>query len=215
MVLTLVDACVHTAPPRDRRPDAHRAGSPEPDGLEPGDQELLIRLRAGDRSAFARLYERHAPAAHRYARRLAPGQADDVVSEALTATLEAIDRGYGPSDDLRPYLFTAVRRQAARARRRREQPAEHDEMADPTDITLAIEATDSDVLDAFAELPARWREVMVAVDLDGFAVQDVAAQMGLSPNAVSALLYRARAGLRQIYVARRDRCEGTGVDDVA
>lgn len=49
------------------------------------DAELLSSLRAGDNSAYEVLWHRHAPAAHRYAQRLLPARAEDLVSESFLA----------------------------------------------------------------------------------------------------------------------------------
>ena len=164
--------------------------------------ELLAEVRAGDRAAFGVLFERHRGLAHGYARRFAPWHADDVVSEAMTAILNAIDRGHGPIDSFRPYLLTAIRRKAQAHHASRELAGEVFEEADPLDITAALDQQGTPLVDAFADLPERWRHVPVWFHLDGEPLADVAARLGLSPNATSALLYRARAGLRAAYLER-------------
>lgn len=188
--------------PTSDRPDAAR--------LVDDDTTLLTRLRSGDIDAFAELYRRHEPAARRYARRLAAHHADDVVAEAFTASLAAIDRGFGPVDQFRPYLFTAVRRHAARALARAGigAPADGVEPAEELDQLERIEHRDSPVVGAFARIPDRWRHILFLVEVEGRPISEVAAHLDLSPSAASALLYRARRGLRASYL------DLTGATDV-
>jgi hypothetical protein len=53
---------------------------------------------------------------------------------------------------------------------------------------------------AFGGLPARWREVLWQLKVEGKAPAVVAPMFGLSANGVSALAMRAREGLRQAYL---------------
>ncbi|HEY7627609.1 MAG TPA: zf-HC2 domain-containing protein, partial [Ilumatobacteraceae bacterium] len=53
---------------------------------------------------------------------------------------------------------------------------------------------------AFATLPERWQLVLWHTEVEGRAPKEVAPLIGLEPNAVAALAYRAREGLRQAYL---------------
>jgi RNA polymerase sigma factor (sigma-70 family) len=55
------------------------------------------------------------------------------------------------------------------------------------------------ISEAFDQLPERWRQVLVAVEIEGRRPAQLAPELGLSPNAVSALVARARRGLRVAY----------------
>ncbi len=55
---------------------------------------------------------------------------------------------------------------------------------------------------AIEELPATWREVIVARDALGRDAVDVSAQLGLSPRQQRAVLNRARARLRERLAGR-------------
>lgn len=48
-------------------------------------------------------------------------------------------------------------------------------------------------------LPERWRIVLWHAEVQGLPPRDIAPLMGIGANAVSALLLRARAGLRAAY----------------
>jgi DNA-directed RNA polymerase specialized sigma24 family protein len=52
---------------------------------------------------------------------------------------------------------------------------------------------------AMRSLPERWRTVLWHAEILGQKPRDIAPVLGIEPNAVSALLIRARAGLRAAY----------------
>ncbi|MHC1559474.1 sigma-70 family RNA polymerase sigma factor [Actinomycetospora sp. C-140] len=199
------------------------SGRPDdPDGSSDGDPrsdaELIARLRGrgADRdstSAFATLYTRHEQSARALARQLArsPADADDLVAGAFTRLLEVLRAGRGPTEAFRAYLLTSVRHLAydrSRAERR----------LDLTDDVTAVHAADPDdtivpftdpalaglertlAARAFATLPERWQAVLWHLEVEGDTPADIAPLFGLSANAVSALGYRAREGLRQAYL---------------
>lgn len=183
------------------------------DLVDHDDAHLLVLVRAGVADAYGALYARHAPAARRFAWRLTSSatSADDLVADAFAAVLAAIGRGHGPHDGFQAYLFTAVRRHAQRGWARN-LPVPGG--LDPT--TLATreclvepeEVPDDVALAALERLPARWRGALQMIEIEGRPVAEVAEALGLSPNATSALAYRARRGLREAYlqaVAEADR----------
>ncbi|WP_404593212.1 RNA polymerase sigma factor [Paenarthrobacter histidinolovorans] len=57
---------------------------------------------------------------------------------------------------------------------------------------------------AMRTLPERWRTVLWHAEILGMKPREVAPIMGIEPNAVSALLIRARAGLRAAYIKLQD-----------
>jgi RNA polymerase sigma factor (sigma-70 family) len=171
------------------------------------DAELLAAVRAGDLSAYSVLYQRHVQAASRLARQLLGRgpDADDVVADTFTRVLDTIANGGGPVEALRPYLLTAVRRAAVDLirRQRRQIPTDTASIADPGEpfadpVLDRIEQ--SLVARAFHSLPERWSAVLWHTEVERTKPADVAVLFGLTPNAVSALSYRAREGLRQAYL---------------
>jgi RNA polymerase sigma factor (sigma-70 family) len=191
------------------------------------DAELIKAARAGDALAYAELYRRHHSSALRFARSLAgpPSDAEDIAADAFARVLAAIKTGKGPNEAFRPYLLSAVRNichdQARRAAR--EPP-----VAELPPLTLGmpfidpILAKDESrlVATAFSELPERWQVVLWHTEVEGEKPAEVAALLGISANAVAALAYRAREGLRERYLkahlgsATDDRCQLT-VDRLA
>lgn len=135
--------------------------------------------------------------------------AEDAVADAFMRVLRALRAGSGPDQAFRPYLLTTVRHVCydRTSRRGRESPtASIDDAAgagEPRHAPGADDANDPDralVLEAFRRLPERWQTVLWHLDVEGETPIDVASILGLAPNAVSALAYRAREGLRQEFI---------------
>ena len=84
-------------------------------GVTISDESLVLLARAGDRSAFAELWQRHARSGMRVARQFtSSSDADDLVSEAYVRIYQRVLAGGGPEGAFRPYLYTTIRNLAAR-----------------------------------------------------------------------------------------------------
>jgi RNA polymerase sigma factor (sigma-70 family) len=174
--------------------------------VERTDAELSQAVRAGRTDAFDDLYRRHLPAARRLARRLAPScwEADDLVSEAFARVLDTLRCGGGPDAAFRAYLLTTLRNARYDQTRRDRRLEFSAEMADydpgvPFRDLLVERFEAALVARAYARLPERWRVVLWQTEVCGQSPAELAAHRGVSANCVSALAYRARAGLRQAY----------------
>ncbi len=181
-----------------------RAPRPEPVD-ELSDDELVERSRAGDELAYAELWRRHSRAGLAVARSASSSiEPEDLVAEAFTKIFHAVQRGKGPQVGFRPYLFTTIRNLAASwGRDRKENPLEDAEsIPDPeTTESTTMKALDRSLTaQAFRSLPDRWQEVLWYCDVERLSPATVAPLLGLSPNSVSALAYRAREGLRQAWI---------------
>ncbi|MGH9120098.1 MAG: RNA polymerase sigma factor [Acidimicrobiales bacterium] len=162
----------------------------------PSDAELIARARAGDDGAYSELRARHVAAARRLvgrAGRFGP-RGDDVVDEAFAVVLDALRRGAGPDIDFRTYLFSVLRRGAAR-------PAEG--TVPLGRVAVEPPPPGPGLARAYEALPERWRAVLWYTDVEGTPPSAVEAHLGLSSTEVAALAYRAREALRQSYVAIR------------
>lgn len=168
--------------------------------------ELIALVRSDHPDAFAALYDRYAYSAHRLARHLGMrDEAEDVVSDAFARILDLVKRGKGPVDNFRGYLFTTVRHEAAsRAKARaRVLPTDDDAAIDtavPFDANRLDNFERTTIRAAYESLPERWRTVLWHMEVEGYKPQQVAESLDMSPNSVSALVYRARSGLRQAYL---------------
>jgi len=170
------------------------------------DEDLLLRVRQGDRRAYAELYERHHRVLRRYARSLVPADdVDDLVAESFTAMLRAINSGKGPVDTALRYLMVVVRNGAVTFYQRRAKATE-------TVARLALEPTPEQVeltadphLDAaFRSLSPRWQQVLWWSEIEDLPPTEIGERLGLAPTAASALAYRARRALRAAYESLSD-----------
>src|SRR5690349_20959868 len=170
------------------------------------DAELISAVRGGDVSAYGDLFARHREAATRLARQLvSTSDADDLVSEAFAKVLNVLLAGGGPDVAFRAYLLTAVRRLHVDKIRSTARATPTDDLTpydagEPFSDTVIADFEGAAAARAFASLPERWQLVLWHLELEGQKPADVAPLLGMSPNAVSALAYRAREGLRQAYL---------------
>ena len=183
------------------------------------DADLLAALRGGDKEAYAALWRRHSPAAYRYANRLLPEGADDLVAESFLDIYQQLTTtGAGPEFAFRSYLKAVLRNKASRARGELSRLvnggigteddsvlAEHADLIDHRDSLAIVEqrALSVDVAAALDELPERWRRVLLLAEVAGASRPEIAKELGIKPNAVSALQRRARAGLRLQWLSRQ------------
>lgn len=171
------------------------------------DDNALLRLtRQGSDAAYAVLYERYVYPARRLARHLGQrDETDDVVSDAFAQILDLLRRGKGPDRAFRAYLFTTIRNDSARRAQAGGRIVLTD---DETLIDTAVPFADgkldefekSAIRAAYESLPERWRTVLWQLDVEGHRASDLTDLLGLRPNSVSALVYRARSGLRDAYL---------------
>ncbi|WP_285107841.1 sigma-70 family RNA polymerase sigma factor [Promicromonospora sp. MEB111] len=155
------------------------------------------------------LYERHSAAARALARQyVTAADAEDVVADAFSKLFEMLRRGVGPDAGFRPYLYTMVRHRSFDVSRgaARTRPSTDDEIESVLGRVAskddpALQGFERSVIaKAYVDLPERWREVLWYVLVDELKPAQVAPVLGLSPNGVSALLYRAKEALRAGYL---------------
>jgi RNA polymerase sigma factor (sigma-70 family) len=184
------------------------------------DASLLSLVRVGRLSAFAELFRRYGNLAAYVARMEAdnPSDVDDVVGEAFASVFQTLVVGRGPAESFRAYLLTTVRRTAHRRNVQARRSAflsdvpGKDSDSGYEDRYLAALETPS-LVEAFRSLPARWQAVLWYSEVESMKPAAVAPIMGLTPNGVSALLIRARRGLRQAYL--QDHVNAESLDSCA
>lgn len=185
------------------------------------DAELIAEVRRGDSDAYGVLYERHLRAAQRAAACLAntAAEREDLVADAFTRVLRALRGGGGPTEEFRAYLLVTLRNVAISAMR----GATVSLYADVPETYLPRQSRDpvlsqwdaSAAATAFASLPERWRTVLWHTEVEEESPAEIAPLLGLRPNGVAALAYRAREGLRQAYLrahlaeVERGECRAT------
>jgi RNA polymerase sigma factor (sigma-70 family) len=180
------------------------------------DSELVDLARQGDRRAFGTLYLRHHDAAWRVACAASGNRADaeDAVAEGFTKVFAALPRIVDRELAFRPYLLACVRNAAVDLHRRDrridlrdEMPEEHGAPEDEAEAPLFADLERNLVGEALKSLPERWRTVLWLTEVEGMTPTEVSSVIGIKPNAVAALSYRAREGLREAYLQAHLRAE--------
>lgn len=187
------------------------------------DPQLISLVRGGDTDAFGLLYERHLESARRLARVLSDGHADadDLIADSFAKIFAMLRSGGGPDTAFRAYLLTTMRHtRYDRARHDHRVVLTDDltsyEVPEPADDPTIARLETSYAARAFARLPERWQAVLWHTEVEGESLAQIAPLLGLTPNAVAALAYRARERLRQMYlqehiaVTGNPRCHWTG-----
>jgi hypothetical protein len=85
-------------------------------------------------------------------------------------------------------------------------PEQVSSSGDPDEIVLA-DLERNLVGEALRSLPERWRTVLWLTEVEGMTPTEVSSVIGIKPNAVAALSYRAREGLREAYLQAHVRAE--------
>jgi RNA polymerase sigma factor (sigma-70 family) len=174
------------------------------------DSELLVAARAGDDEAISQLFRRHHAAAERFATGLAGRTvAPDLVAESFAKILNSLRNGRGPDVAFRAYLFATIRTVRVDHLRRDHGEIPVEEVADVASAAAfatpdgADERAESDTAArAFRSLPHRWQTVLWHTAVEKEPHEIVAAHLGIKANAVAALSFRAREGLRQAYLVQ-------------
>ena len=151
------------------------------------------------------------PELHRYCARLMGSVIDgeDVVQDTLARALVALEdfelQNPDQTPPLRPWLFRIAHNRALDLLRgravRAAEPIEaaHEvadpESPDPVEILMRREAVETAV-SRFAELPTVQRSVVILKDVLDQSLEEIAAMLDLTVNAVKAHLARGRARLR-------------------
>jgi RNA polymerase sigma factor (sigma-70 family) len=130
---------------------------------------------------------------------------EDLIAEAFTRVLRMLREGRGPNEEFRPYLLVTLRNTAISGTSRGAPVSLYAEVPEVVPVRGADGAVidrwnASAAADAFASLPERWRVVLWHTEVENESPAEVAPLLGMRPNSVAALAYRAREGLRQAYL---------------
>ena len=167
------------------------------------DRTLARRAAAGDRRAFAELYDRHLDEVYRYAwyRLRSDAEAEDVTSEVFQRALSAMPT-YEPRRPFLAFLYTIARNVVAdRFRRARPQASFEDAIAHPSDLPgpdeVAGRLDDARrVRAAIAALTPLQQEIVVLRFLQDRTTAEVAQLTGKPESTIRGIQMRALAALR-------------------
>ncbi len=165
----------------------------------------VARLRAGDDSALAEIYDQYSPYVYGLARRTTanPALAEEITQEVFVHLWQHADRIDPNAGTIRGYLGVLTHRrsvdvvrseQARRTRESREIDRAPLAVADLTEATAALSEAKA-VRAALDALPPEQREVIVRVYLDGASYRDVARELNIPEGTAKS---RGRLGLRKL-----------------
>ena len=171
------------------------------------------------RRRFEALVLPHLDAAYRFARWLsrAPGDADDIVQEAILRAFRGFDALRGT--DVKAWLLAIVRNCHLTALKQQQRrafvplPEEHDAQdghamiaTTPDPESTSIRRDDERTLDwLMATLPEEHREVLVLREIEEMAYREIAAVTNVPIGTVMSRLARARTALKARWLLEADR----------
>ncbi len=178
------------------------------------EDELMRRLRAGDKAACDQCIELYAPDVYRLALRLTghETEAEDVTQETFLNAFRAID-SFEWRAGLKTWLHRIAYNVAMQRLRRRPPPSlpvdgpeDEDEAPTPRELFdwCCLPEEDFESAEARAELeqairalPENLRLVFVLRELEDLSTEETASALGLTPQNVKVRLHRARLWLRE------------------
>jgi RNA polymerase sigma-70 factor (ECF subfamily) len=179
------------------------------------DADLVRRAAAGERDAFAAIYERYRTVVYRFARLMSgsPATAEDVTQEVFVTLIRTLPRYEPHRAGLLTYLY-GVARNVTRNRLRRdrrfvaletaveEKPSGADDPCAAASHSQQLSQLRSSVL----ALPSRYREVVILYDIHGLSYAETAQVLHVPVGTVRSRLNRGR----QIIAVRLREAESPG-----
>lgn len=197
------------------------------EGMGVSDDELWERSRAGDREAFAALFERHAGRIYNYCfRRIGSwATAEDMLSVVFLETWRRREKELPPEKVL-PWLYgiaTNVARNQRRAARRFASTLSRMPRSEPTpDFAAAADERLDDEQQARNAIALLRRtlskdsqDVFVLCAVEGLSYEDAAVALGVPVGTVRSRLSRARARLGELELdVGHENSESTTLQEV-
>lgn len=173
-------------------------------------EQLLKRARTLDQNALVKIYDLYSDALFAYAfKHLGDSQvAEELVSETFFRFLGALERGGGPKEHLKAYLYRITHNLITDRFRRQPPPSlELDEERLPDDkpgpASVFSSHQDADrVRQALRLITADQRQVIVLKFLEGWSAAEITQVMEKSLGAVKALQHRGLAALERILIGQ-------------
>ena len=149
------------------------------------------------RAEFSDVYTRHLPAVSAYlARRVERDAVEDLAADVFAIAWRK-RASVAPGEEL-PWLYRIASYQVANHRRRHAVRTNALALFTAPDAAPAADAAfdgDPQLARAWRGLSGPHREVLALVVLDGLAVAEAAVALGITPNAASIRLHRAKRAL--------------------
>ena len=151
-----------------------------------------------DKSKFERIYYRYRKLMFHVAMKILHNDADaeDAVHQAFVSVIENLNKaGVPESPETRCYVVTIAERKAIDILRSKEKVVSLD--YDETARGIEIPPPDtSELADAMARLPARYREILLLRYRNGYSNAELGKMLNIKAGSVQRLLWRAKEALR-------------------
>jgi RNA polymerase sigma-70 factor (ECF subfamily) len=152
------------------------------------------------------IYEQNSPGIYRYAARLLgdANLAEDCVSETFSRFLAAIQKGGGPRENVKAYLYRVARNWVTDYYRRRPLPELGIEDYEPIEpgsnpASKVADMMERDrVREAILRLPAEQQQIIQLRFLENWSHEEIAQVLGKSADATRSMQYRALGSLRRM-----------------
>ena len=171
------------------------------------DAGLMLKVAAGDRQAFARLFDRHQASVVRFCRRfVGDGARAEELAQDVFLKLFRSAKSYQPSARFKTFLFRVatntclndLRRPAGKAevleaKVNEDEPSVFDSDADISTPLQALEAKELEaaVAKAMKKMSERERAAFAMCRFEGMAYRDIADALEATESAVKSLIHRA------------------------
>jgi RNA polymerase sigma factor (sigma-70 family) len=175
-------------------------------------ERLAERASAGDRRAFAAIFERYHQPLYRFCAAIVgnPEDAQDALQNTMVKVLASLP-GEERRIELKPWLYRVAHNEAIEiVRRRRETDAVDVEqlgaLAGADSVLESRERLRQLVADLRA-LPDRQRGALVMRELGGLSFEEIGSSFETSPRVARQTVYEARSGLEEMELGRGMACE--------
>jgi RNA polymerase sigma-70 factor (ECF subfamily) len=179
-------------------------------------ENLLKAARAFDRDTLTKIYDLYSDSLYSYAYKHVgiPQVAEDLVGETFKRFLTVLERGGGPQEHLRAYLYRITHNLITDLYRREPPPAQEldeerlvEDNPDPSGIVAEIEDVER-VRQALRLLTPDQRQVLVLKYLEGWTSNEIAESLEKSLGSVKALQHRGVASLQRILLEDKGSKQG-------
>jgi RNA polymerase sigma-70 factor, ECF subfamily len=172
-----------------------------------GDSELMSRVQAGDRDAFAAIVERHKDGLVRYLTAVARNRdrAEEIAQDAFVRIF-VLSHRYEERGQFVPYLYrvaTNLLRSEERKRRRREfllkAFSTNGAARTPSPQAACLQDELADRLSqALSSLPLRYRSPLLLREMEGWSYSEIARVLRCGEGTVKSRIHRGRERLRRL-----------------
>jgi len=173
------------------------------------EQELLRLASELDVEALAEIYDRYSPVLYTYAMRLLndPALAEDCVAETFARFLKALQKGQGPRDYLRAYLYRITHNWIIDLYRNNEQTSELHETLQYEEFTeeeVTKRIGQKQIREAIQNLSPEQQKVITLKYLEDLSNEEIAQALHKTVGAVKTIQHRALVNLQKLLVERTD-----------